>query len=889
MSSFTLVSSHLIRALKLWRLALIAVTLIPVCTLSTLAENASKDLSVQAKKRIVSEYGKLPLSFEANWGQSDSQVKFLSRGRGYTLFLTSSEAVLSLQQPPIKRGGGNAQVTDRTGGKEGKATQTAMLRMKLLGGNADPRVTGLEKLPGTSNYFIGNDPDKWRTNVAHYAKVTYEDVYPGISLVYYGNLRQLEYDFVVAPGADPGAILLGFEGLIGLQLDEQGNLVIQTAGGEILQQRPIVYQEVEGVRHELFGGYVLKAENQIAFEVGAYDPDRPLVIDPVLSYSTYLGGSEEDTGFGIAVDAAGNTYVTGFTESIDFPTTLGTVDDLCGTDGLCDPDALGVLHSDVFVTKLNATGSALVYSTYLGGSADDSGFGIAVDTDDNAYLTGSTLSADFPTTSGTVDELCGTNGLCDPDALGVLHSDAFVTKLDAAGSALVYSTYLGGSKGEIGWGMAVDATGNAYLTGTTTSDNFPTANPVLPVGSDAEDAFVTKLNAAGSALVYSTYLGGSDNSATEGFSIAVDATEHAYVTGQIRCRASDTICFHTVNALQPTPGSFFPLRDAFVTKFDPTGLVVYSTFLGGIDTDVGLGIAADTDGNAYVTGSTLSADFPTENPLQSALLGPGDAFVVKLNPTGSSPLIYSTYLGGSGVDSGQAIAADAAGNAYVTGNTSSTDFPTENPLQSTLLGSGDAFVTKLNPTGSPPLIHSTYLGGDRSDLGLGIAVDTTGSTYVTGRTNSIDFPTTEDAIQQDLGGARDAYVVKIVISDDQGPLTSDVIANPNPVPVNTALTLTANVDDTDTGGSNIAAAQYSIDGGSAVTMDAQDTDFDSVSEDVVATVPAFEIAGVQSLCVNGTDAFANTGPEECILLAVFDPNGAFVTGGVDPVLWTPDP
>src|SRR5712672_1576210 len=419
--------------------------------------------------RLSESYGKLPLQFEANRGQTQKDVRFLSRGPGYSLYLTAGEAVLVLAKPDAK-----AQ------------EKSVALRMSLVGAARKPHITGLDELPGKANYFIGKDRSKWRANVPTYAKVQYRNVYPGVDLVYYGNQRQLEYDFVVAPGADPKRIALGFKGADKLEIDAKGDLVLRAAGGEVRQHKPVVYQEIDGIRQEIDGGYVRKGANRVGFRLAAYDTARPLIIDPVLSYSTYLGGSGREKGLAIAVDRDGNAYVTGLVSSTDFPTTAGAFQPIFG-GGTAFGGGQGF---DAFVTKFDSTGSALLYSTYLGGSDDDQGLGIAVDTNGNAYVTGSTKSANFPTTAGAFQPTYG----------GV--TDAFVTKLDPTGSALIYSTYLGGSSGDEGNAIAVDAGGCAYVTGIAGSDFPTTPGAVEAVG--AIGAFVTKLDPSGSALAYST-------------------------------------------------------------------------------------------------------------------------------------------------------------------------------------------------------------------------------------------------------------------------------------------------------------------------------------------------------------------------------------------------
>src|SRR3989454_590674 len=435
------------------------------------ATRTSTTIPQATKQQVLVAYGKLPLIFEANQGQTDPQVKFLSRGSGYTLFLTPTVAVLALREGASARNvvdGSPAAKRER-----GQPLQGTVLRMKLLGANPTPGVTGVEELRGRSNYFIGNDPAKWRANVPTYAKVEYRDVYPGVNLVYYGNQRQLEFDFIVAPGADPQRIRLGVEGADRLDLDAQGDLVVQTGGAQVRLQQPHVYQMANGVRQEIESRYVLNDHHEVEIWVAAYDTHKPLVIDPTLAYSTYLGGTGFDEGFGIAVDSLGQAYVTGVSASLDFPMTAGVFQPRFAGGSL-----------DAFVTKLNPTGAALAYSTYLGGTGDENGFGVAVDGTGNAYGTGLTISnLDFPTTAGALQR---------SSAGGI--SDAFVTKLNAAGAALVYSTYLGGTGDENGFGIAVDATGNAYVTGITFSPDFPTTARALQPCSPGGDAFVAKLS-----------------------------------------------------------------------------------------------------------------------------------------------------------------------------------------------------------------------------------------------------------------------------------------------------------------------------------------------------------------------------------------------------------
>src|SRR5258707_6194762 len=497
----------------------------------------ASETEVARKARVQESYSKLPLSFEANEGQTDGRFSFVSRGSGYSLFLARTEAVLRI-----------ADRGSRNEWKEGLAARpmirpsnpkSAVLSMKFVNGTPAPEMVGVDQLPGKSNYFIGNDPAKWQTNIPNYAKVKYEGVYPGVDLVYYGNQQHLGYDFVVAPGADPTAVKLALEGVRKMRVDARGDLVLRIGGGGVRWEKPIMYQEIDGVRREVSGSYVVKAPRQVGFLVGAYDPSRPLIIDPALVYSTYLGGSGGDVGYGIPVDDAGSAHVTGYTPSTNFPTTPSAI------------QTTNARNYDAFVTKLEAPGSALVYSTYLGGSVFDVGVGIAVDGAGSAFVTGQTPSTNFPTTAGAVQ------------TTNAGSYDAFVTKLDATGSALVYSTYLGGSSYDYGLGIAVDKAGSAYVTGYTLSTNFPTtAGAVQTTNAGSYDAFVTKLNPTGSALVYSTYLGGSDFDF--GFGIAVDGADNAYVAGYTSSANFPT----TPGAVQTTNAGSY---DAFVTKLDAAG------------------------------------------------------------------------------------------------------------------------------------------------------------------------------------------------------------------------------------------------------------------------------------------------------------------------------
>jgi hypothetical protein len=687
----------------------------------------------RSKARVREAYGKLPLRFEVNAGQTDSQVKFLSQGNGYTLFLTPAEAVLGLNNRRSKA----------------DAESKSLIRMKFSGANPAPQLEGADALPGKSNYLIGNDPSKWRQNVASYEKVRYRSVYPGIDLIYYGNQRQLEYDFVVAAGADPQVIRLDFDGARQIRVDDSGDLILNTGDAEVRQHKAVVYQEANGRRQEIASQYALARNGEVSFKIGEYDRSLPLVIDPVLSYATYLGSGDSEDAVSIAVDAAGNAYVTGETYSLDFPTKNPL-------------QAENNSFYTAFVTKLNPEGSDLVFSTYLGGTNGASAADIAVDEEGNICVIGSTLSTDFPTVNPLQPAIAGAG-------------DFFVAKLNGDGSALIFSTYLGGSSSEYNGSLEVDSEGDISLTGITSSTNFPTVNAFQPAHADViltpclipiitcirtpysgtEDAFVAKLKGDGSALVFSTYLGGSRGD--DGRDLAIDANGDIYVTGVTGSRNFPTADpLQAENAGNDDRNSFY---DAFVAKFNANGALIYSTYFGGSANDFGRAISLDEAGNIYLLGETRSSNFPTANPLRSTLSGGADLYVAKLNRNGSA-ILYSTYLGGSDYEGAGDLKVDAQGNVYLTGDTTSTDFPTVNAIQSVQSPGGhcelftpgseyspsDIVVAKLDAPGSS-LVYSTYLGGNCFEGGASLAIDRFGSVYVTGQTSSPNFPVTLGAFQ----------------------------------------------------------------------------------------------------------------------------------------------
>src|SRR5216684_1747633 len=958
---------------------------------------AANTPSPAAKQKVAEEYGKLPLSFEANHGQTDPKVSFLSRGPGYKLFLLPHEAVLLLQRERHAKPTGNLDAfRGFSKPAEREAGPAEIIRMSLLGAKGNPKIGGIEQMPGKSNYFIGNDPSQWRTNVPNYAKVMYQRVYPGIDLVYHGIRQQLEYDFVVAPGADPKQIRLGLKGMKKLELTPEGDLLLGTSGEPARLHKPVVYQELEGKRQPIDGRFVLAAKNTVKFSIGKYDRSQPLIIDPVLAYSTLLGGNGFDEALGIAVDSAGSAYVTGFTSSTNFATVgaFQTALKNCGT-------AINPFPCDeAYVAKLNPAGNGLVYVTYLGGTGFSEGTGIGVFSGNgNAYVMGTTNASDFPTMNAFQAALKGTQS-------------AFVAQLNAMGSALMFSTYLGGSGFEFsGFGrgntIAVDPAGNAYVTGTTTSGDFPTTqgafqptpgggfflssngattwtasnsglkspnitvvavDPKTPanvyVGTAESGVFksvnsggswaasnsglgtfsinslvidpvtsttvyagtaigvyksldggatwatantglvipnttipvdvqtlainplttgtTATLYAGGSSGMFKTINGGANwtslnagfflpnspvpftpdissivvdpvtpstlyagtsfstgvfksinsgnswtpvntgltfSNSTTAFGIATLAIDAKATPSNVYASTSDglgvyktangggswsavgtvntgltdlntlgivadptisgtlyvgtvsTGVFKTINggtswttstnalsnfivralAVDPlTPANVYAgssVERPFVAKFNASGALGYSTYLGGSSVEFGGGIAVDSLGQAYITGATESRDFPTTlGAFQRARQSTFDGFATELNAAGSAP-VFSTYLGGTlGGSEGFAIAVDSSGSAYVTGLTGAPNFPTTAGAFQTVNGGENAFVTKFNPGGNT-LAYSTFLGGSSGNGSFAfeepesIAVDASGDAWVTGFTESLNFPT----------------------------------------------------------------------------------------------------------------------------------------------------
>ena len=673
------------------------------------------------------DFGNLPLSFVPNAGQTDPAVHFTTQAMGGTLFFTSNEVVLSLPTP------GTHQTVEGIGPSDQDHLPRfeprppgVVVRLQFEGANQTPEVSGIDSLPGTVNYVLGNDRAKWRTNLPSYAATVYRGLYPGIDLRYDGADGRLKGTYAVAPGADPDRIHWRYRGARSVRIDENtGDLLVEFAGGRRLtEMAPVGWQNIDGRRVPVPVRYKLAADGGIGFDLGRYDVAYPLILDPTLVYSTLLGGSGDDRAQDVAVDGNGNVYVVGYTSSGDFPAN----NPIGATRG----------GDDAFVVKLNAAGSEVLYSTFLGGSQRDRGHAIAVDNIGNVYVAGDTGSSDFSTANPLDGQFGGS-------------SEGFVAKLNASGDGLVYSTFLGGSGGsgaEASFDIAVDSAGNAYITGYTDSRDFPTANARDRFLGGVTDAFVTKLNADGTAFLYSTYLGGWDYEL--GASIAVDNAGRAYVTGD-----TSSANFPLTNAMDGTIGG----PDGFVTKLSPSGAsLVFSTFLGGSRNDNPRTISVDGAGNSYVTGWTDSVDFPTAAAFDSTHSGGLDGFVSKLSASGAS-LVFSTFLGGSGHDSISSSVVDPDGNIYVAGHSSSGDYPMVHATDGSRDGEWDGFVSKLHAGGNT-LLFSTYLGGSDDDFAQAITLDNQSNVYIAGITGSADYPTA-NAISGSFAGEYDAFVVKL--------------------------------------------------------------------------------------------------------------------------------
>jgi hypothetical protein len=688
-----------------------------------------------SRDRVRANFAALPLAFEENKGQTDPQVKYMARANGYTLFLTEKDAVFSFASKPPSDAARRGVPQGKVSRESNSATpRAAAVHMNLVGAKSASQIAASDLLAGTTNYYFGNNPKKWQTGVLHYGRVGYKDVYPGVDLAYYGEQNRLEFDFIVAPQSDAASINLAFKGAQKITTDASGNLVISSAAGNAVLHKPVAYQQQNGSRQSVDARFILQTNNNVSFELGNYDHSRELIIDPSISYATYLGGSAEDDAYGIAVDASGDTYITGGTLSPNFP----------------GPLAAGANFA-AFVVKLDPNG-AFLHSTFIGGNTgggNNYGLGIAVNST-GTYVVGNTLSdtTTFPATLSI-----GPGGA----------QDAFVAKLDNTTLVASEIVRIGGSGIDAATAIAVDSTGGVYFGGQTNSTDFPLAGPhIQTTNGGAQDAFIAKLDMTGTVLDYSTYLGGSADDGVTG--IALDGMNQAYVTGV------------TISSNFPTTAGAYQTSESgtadngFVTAVKADGsALIYSTYFGTSGTDA-LAIAVDSAGEAYITGDTSSTTFPTLNPVQATLKGATDVFISKLTTDGSA-LLFSTYLGGTLDDTANGIALDSFNDVYVTGRTFSSDYPTSGtPFQSMLSGPSDAFISELSNTGFS--VYSSYLGGTGSENSVGatgaaalgsVAVDSTSNAYLAGSTNSTTgFPVTAGTLQGSYGGGvSDGFVAKV--------------------------------------------------------------------------------------------------------------------------------
>jgi len=638
----------------------------------------------------------LPLYFEPNQGQAHPQVEFLSRGNGALSYLTGHDAIFTVGGSPV--------------------------RMHLAGAAA-AKPEGMDRLPGVSSYFRGQDSSKWHTGIPQFAKVRYHDVYPGIDLVYYGTKGNVEYDFRIAAGADPGRIHIAYGGTGKLRIDTNGDLIVATPTGEMRQRRPKVYQG----NIEIAASYRIEARDRVGLKLAAYDRKKALVIDPVLQYSTYFGGPGEDGAYAVKLDAAGNIYIGGslaVPQSDSNPFSSGT-------------DPYGA--TEAAVIKFSPSQNAILYVAHVGSDAMNFLRDLAVDSTGATYMAGITSSTDFPLVNPTVSSNLSSGSFF-----------TFVSKIAADGQTLVYSTYLGGNAPDQATSIAVDAGGNAFVVGGVLSNDFPTLNALYPSGGGPGGAFLTKFSPTGTMLFSTLYQGAGGVA-----KVVVDASGNVYMVGST---GSSNFPLKNSYLRYPVPGS----APAYAVKLSGDGqTVLYSSLFGGSTADSAATAAVDAQGNLYVGGTTTSTDFPVLNAVQSQASYGGDAFITELNPQGNG-LVFSTYLGGTSLDAVNAIAVNPAGNIYIAGATESQDFPQVNPLfpWPTKTTSGvqvSPFIAAFSPAGQA-LMYSTFIGGSSGDEATGIAADSAGNAYVVGEARSSDFPVTANAYQSTFGGLFDMWL-----------------------------------------------------------------------------------------------------------------------------------
>lgn len=726
----------------------------------TIAKSAALPATVQSAQ---------PLVFESNQGQYPDTARFVARGAAYHLTLAPTHLRVTLLRPVPAAAVAAEPVSDWPYLRSDVRVEYRALGIELVGANPAAQMTGDGVSATRVNYFLGNDPAQWQVNVPAYQRVRVADVYPGISLLHYGNQQELEYDFEVAPGTDPGQIAMRFAGADRMRVDAgSGDLIMTLGDHELRQPKPVIYQMVRGQRKIIAGNYVLKAPATIQFTIGDYDPKLPLVIDPVVSYAKLFGGPLDDTIWATALDANGNIYLAGETKTPGLA-TLGAFQ--TNFAGFLNPQDS---HGDVVIAKLNNQLTQTNYITYLGGRYNEAALALAVDGAGNAFVTGYTHSTNFPTRFAVQTNILGIISDTVPP------TDVFIAKLDASGSNLLFSTFYGGSKPDIASGIALDASNNIYVVGQTESANFSTKNTSYTTLSGTKDGFALKLDASGTNVVYAMYLGGSAIEFAR--DVVVTPGGKPLVTGY----TTSTDFPVTTNALQRYLNqntNFTSLNDAFFAELSPVaGLVNYATFLGGTNADLAFRMAADTNGAAYIVGLTQSGDYPRTStnfysPVISNATFP-DVFVTKLNPSFTN-LDYSVTFGGNGRDAAWDVAVDSLGRASVIGETASTDFPT-NGLTGILRGSNsggiDAFIAQLNATGTA-FTYSAYLGGLAEDVGYGVAVDAVDNAYFVGRTSSGNFPLQPSATV--LPGGRAGFVVKMLA--DEPPVLKLGQLGPNAV------------------------------------------------------------------------------------------------------------
>jgi len=853
--------------------AFLACSLLLVAAFQIARNSSPRDIAVQSaaahypspapsastdKSKWIRAYGALPLSFTENQGQLAQDVRYSSHGAQYDLFLTPQEAVVALRHSrqldfsPRHRAASLKRLRDSR--KANAATTTAALHLRFEGANPAPQVAGTEKLPGKVNYFIGNDPKKWHTGIPTYGQVKYSQVYPGVDLIFYGNPRKLEYDFVVAPGVDPSVIRMTLSGARKLSLASDGDVVVSVTDGKVLLQKPLIYQNISGQRHEIAGKYLLQGHH-VSLAVANYDRREPLIVDPVLDYATYLGGTDDaGAGYAIATDSTGDAFIAGQTLATDFPATsaLTPGSNTSGTG---------------FVVELNPAGT-LVYSTYLGSSAGgDFAFGIA-ESGGDVYVTGETFGTDFPTTTATA---------LKPTLTVNANGTSFLTKLDptkSTAATLLYSTYLGGTNGDFDQAVAADSSGNAYITGVTYSaaDTNPPTDPTLfwvtasayqsTLVDTAGSAFLTRIDTTQSgisSLIYSTYLGGDGAFSIAanlgfgdgGFGVVVDSSNKAYLCGATT--SSSAVPFPTTaTTFQATPKSGNTWSSAFISEVDTTlsgaSSLAYSTYLGGSgDTAAAAGdfcTAIDLKAGStviYVTGYTNSPNFPIQNGFQTT----GDpsfgaAFVTLLDTSVGTSLNYSTYLGND-FTTGNGIKADSTGNAYVGGSTvslSPAQTPTSGAYQPTASTNGDGFIAEINPAGTPAdLVYLTYFGGSGVSgspdqiFGLALGASVPG-VIVTGQTSSSDFPATNGTTYSGGSTTSEGFAASLT-------LVPTLVVSPTSLTFTATAQGTATAPQTVTLTNNTSAAiaftSATVTGGVPA---AADTDFAVTNTSCGTSIPA---------------------------------------------------